>query len=415
MTGPDLGNDIQVVQLRADPLSDEITLGTITDDSHLELTLWTGSSWGTPNHVETSSSDLDCEPSMVDPRPGAVTWSWVYPASGSVGGIYSSPIIRSGRVYVGSDDSKLYCLNASTGSVIWTYTAISLIRSSPSAVYEDNKWTIYFAAPGYVYAVIDTGSSYQEKWKVLLSLSDIRGSPMVMDSLLYIGSLDDTLYCLRTSNGTKKWKTYLSGDIYSSTSVYNNTVYAGSYSDTLYALNGTDGTILRRYKTCGDLAAPAFLTWTTGLLCIGTYASATPGSDTMYVINSSNFTPYWKFADSGNLARVWTSCFSLDDQKLYFGSDNDNLYCMNLSTQTSLYKYNTGSDVLSSPLAWNAVVYFGSNSGGFYGLDDSAQKPRPKWPFFTNGTVISSPAISLTSNLVAVGSSDGHVYAFTLE
>ncbi len=416
VSGPDMGNDIQIVQLRADPNSAEIMLGTITDDWDVQLTLWTGSSWGTPLEVDTSAPFIQYEPYMLCYRPGAVTWSWIYPTSGSIGGIVSSPVIRNGRVYVGSDDAMLYCLDASDGSLIWTYPAGDAIRSSPAAAEESGSCVLYFGANnGYVYAVRDAGSSYEEKWTKNLGAL-IGSSPALWDTLLYIGSNDDSIHCLRMSDGSQKWATYLYADISSSPAVFNDVVYIGSRSDTLYALNHLDGTVLRTYRTCGDIVAPAFLTWETGRICIGSYVSATPGSDTMYVVNSSNFSTYWKFADSGNLARIYTSawCFPFTT-KVNFGTDNDCMYAIDMSDLSLIYKYNTGDDIRSSPLSWNGLTYFGSNNDAFYALDDLTHEPTPDWPFVTNGNVESSPAISVSGSIAVVGSSDGHVYAFGLE
>ena len=43
-------------------------------------------------------------------------------------------IAARGYVYVGSDDNKFYCLNASTGSFIWSYTTGDSVYSSPAIV-----------------------------------------------------------------------------------------------------------------------------------------------------------------------------------------------------------------------------------------------------------------------------------------
>ena len=51
-------------------------------------------------------------------------------SSGDV--IHSSPTVANGVVYVGSQDSKLYALNTSTGRILWTYTAGNVIDSSPT-------------------------------------------------------------------------------------------------------------------------------------------------------------------------------------------------------------------------------------------------------------------------------------------
>ena len=46
--------------------------------------------------------------------------------------IDSSPTIANGIVYIGSQDHKLYALDAATGSTLWTYTAGNVIDSSPT-------------------------------------------------------------------------------------------------------------------------------------------------------------------------------------------------------------------------------------------------------------------------------------------
>jgi outer membrane protein assembly factor BamB len=47
----------------------------------------------------------------------------------------SSPSIADGKVFIGGDDGKLYCLNSTTGQTIWSYLAGSTIRSSPIVAY----------------------------------------------------------------------------------------------------------------------------------------------------------------------------------------------------------------------------------------------------------------------------------------
>jgi outer membrane protein assembly factor BamB len=61
---------------------------------------------------------------------GAFKWS--YTANGNVA---SSPAIADGLVFVGSDDHKLYVLNASNGDVIWSYATGDMVVSSPAVAY----------------------------------------------------------------------------------------------------------------------------------------------------------------------------------------------------------------------------------------------------------------------------------------
>lgn len=342
---------------------------------------------------------------------------WIYPEYAAISSVVSSPVIRDGRVYIGSDEANLYCLDASDGSQIWTYTAGDRIRSSPAAAYESGYWVMYFGCDdGSLYAVRDLGSSPELKWSVQLQ-NPLTSSPALWNDLVFVGS-GDSLQCRFTSDGSTYWAQDLSGPVTSSPAVFwDNMVWIGSDSDYLYKFS-IDGTPLGSYPVCGDIVAPVWMAYWDGRVSIGSYASATPGDDTLYVIDNIMMSGS-KFHDDGNLARTYTSCFSLNDTTVYFGNDNNCVYCIDIgasgSAPTLIYKYDTGDDVHSSPLYWDGVVYFGSNSDRFYALDDQTQQPRANWPFVANGDIQSSPAISIPDSVVVVGSMDGHIYGFHME
>ena len=46
--------------------------------------------------------------------------------------VRSSPAVADGKVFVGSNDNKLYCLSASDGSLIWSYQTGGIVDSSPA-------------------------------------------------------------------------------------------------------------------------------------------------------------------------------------------------------------------------------------------------------------------------------------------
>jgi outer membrane protein assembly factor BamB len=47
-------------------------------------------------------------------------------------GVWSSPAIAGGLVYVGSCDDSVYALNANTGAIVWSYATGNAIFSSPA-------------------------------------------------------------------------------------------------------------------------------------------------------------------------------------------------------------------------------------------------------------------------------------------
>ncbi|MDQ3021340.1 MAG: PQQ-binding-like beta-propeller repeat protein [Bacteroidota bacterium] len=87
----------------------------------------------------------------------------------------------------------------------------------------------------------------------------------------------------------------------------------------------------------------------------------------------------WKFKTEG----IITSSAAINNDKIYFGSGDNNLYCLNLRTGSEIWSYKTGGEVFSSPLLFKGNVYFGSYDGNFYALDEDDGKVN--WIFTTAG------------------------------
>jgi outer membrane protein assembly factor BamB len=101
----------------------------------------------------------------------------------------SSPAFSEGTVYIGSNDHKVYALNASTGTPIWNYT---------------------------------TGN-------------DVSSAPAVAGGMVFVGSYDYNVYGLNASTGVRMWS-YETGDgVSSSPVVVNGTVFIGSEDGSFYA------------------------------------------------------------------------------------------------------------------------------------------------------------------------------------
>ncbi len=109
------------------------------------------------------------------PNTNEVLWS--YTAGGH---IVSSPAVVGGKLYVGSWDSKIYCLDASTGDFIWSFTTGNFVHSSPA----------------------------------------------VADGRVYFGSEDRKIYCLNALSGDFTWSYTTGSIVISSPAVADGKVYA---------------------------------------------------------------------------------------------------------------------------------------------------------------------------------------------
>jgi len=82
------------------------------------------------------------------------------------GAILSSPVIANGTLYIGSNDHKLYALDASTGNILWTVTTGDAVYSSPAIANEtvyvgsnDHKLYTLDASTGKVLWTVTTGDA----------------------------------------------------------------------------------------------------------------------------------------------------------------------------------------------------------------------------------------------------------------
>lgn len=135
----------------------------------------------------------------------------------------------------------------------------------------------------------------------------------------------------------------------------------------------------------------------------------------------------WKFP-TGN--RIVSSPV-MDDKKIYFGSDDGNVYAIDAGSGREIWRRTTRGPVPSTPAVADGAVYFTSYDGNFYALN--AQTGALKWKFATGGerrfeakglhgmqpknqTIADPFDIYLSSPVVAdgvvyFGSGDGYLYA----
>src|SRR6266511_1527156 len=119
--------------------------------------------------------------------------------------VISSPAIADGRVFVGSDDRKVYALDAATGAVLWTVSTGRMVRSGPA--YENGTVYVGTKTGATLYAINETSGAV--KWTSHPSYANSWSSPAVSGGVVYMGWDDNKLYAINASNGSTKWSTTL--------------------------------------------------------------------------------------------------------------------------------------------------------------------------------------------------------------
>jgi outer membrane protein assembly factor BamB len=175
-----------------------------------------------------------------DAGTGAVKWTV---STGRM--VRSGPAYDNGTVFVGSVDSKLYAIDASTGAIKWKRTTDGSISYHPTVT----NGTVYVGTKtgGTLYAIKETTGAV--KWTAHPSYANSWSSPAVAGGVVYMGWDDSKLYAFDAATGATKWSTTLGGMVRCAPSVANGVVYVGADNGRLYALNAVTGSILWSART----------------------------------------------------------------------------------------------------------------------------------------------------------------------
>jgi outer membrane protein assembly factor BamB len=305
--------------------------------------------------------------------------------------VLSSPAVSNDRVFVGSRDHALYCLNSSNGEMLWLYQTGNEVDSSP-AVYDGN---VYVGSDdGNLYCInIDTA---KPSWATKVG-GLVRSSPVVVDSRVYIGSGNHDFLCFNATYGTPIWTFPTPKRIVSSPAVSDGIVYFACDNFFVYALNASTGSEIWRRPTGSDINSPCIFN---GCLYIGSYEGY------VFSLNASTGDELWKYQTQDTVA----SSAAVAYECVFVGSEDGSVYCLNAANGHKIWQTPTGYWVWSSPAVADGNVYVGSEDYSIYCLN--ASTGTKQWNYPTANMVDSSPAV--VNGTLYIGSSDHHVYAFTM-
>ena len=120
-------------------------------------------------------------------------WSW-FDNDARPGGIWGTPAVVDGVVYVGTNGGRLSAVSAATGAELWTKRLPGPLWSSPTVV--DGVLLMGDCAGVlHAYDLQARGAEPPELWSVSLG-GCIEATPAVWDGRIYVGSRDGALYAL---------------------------------------------------------------------------------------------------------------------------------------------------------------------------------------------------------------------------
>ena len=97
----------------------------------------------------------------------------------------------------------------------------------------------------------------------------------------------------------------------------------------------------------------------------------------------------------------------VDQGRVFVASSNGNLYALDATTLTQIWKLPTGNKIWSTPAVDNGTVFVGSFDKKVYAVNEVTG--NKKWSFSTQGAIIATPVID--NGTVYIASFDRHIYA----
>ena len=342
----------------------------------------------------------------LDAKTGDVLWD-VQTKSGM---IFAGAYCKGNFIRGGPFDNTLYCFNATNGEIKWTF--------NPST--HDGYWCTGLAAAygivyglnkdGHLYALdVDTGNlvwEYKGPGPLFFP-----GNPIVVDRKVYATTGQAAAFNPDLGEYSKSEFSCL--DAYTGQVIWQMPVEAYPPREstaiaygTLYLIPGfVKEQQMDEYATYNQVWAIGTQPWPMW--------RHDPAHTAVGQSGPANLTLKWKFEASGAVV----SSPSIAEDMVYFGSQDQNVYCVDAENGAFIWKFNTTSRIASSPAVVDGKVYIGPDDGTIYCLD--AYNGSLLWSTYAGGYVEanfgaavnlrSSPTV--TGDRVYVGSLDENVYS----
>jgi outer membrane protein assembly factor BamB len=268
--------------------------------------------------------------------------------TGSYGDPTSEFTVHDGRIYVGTVDGNLLCIEITTGRIVW-HTRLSGAAHFKPLVYHENRTILAAVRSGTIYSLKEGNVLHKKKLD-----GTIRCSPALVDGILIAGT--DTDFCMGLDPGelAPQWRTSLESDIAAGPFPFGKTAVVATQKNLLYQLHAKTGKILFKTPIPAPVSAPPCSAGNSVL-----YLPLTNG--TMVKITENG-----KSLQKIQLSRSSLGQPFLFDGKLYTGDDFGHFYSFDLSTEKVKWSYSTPEPIASRACLFRNKIIISTKNGTFF-------------------------------------------------
>lgn len=308
--------------------------------------------------------------------------------------IESTAGVFRGKVYFGSLDENLYCLDAKTGQTVWVKKCGPI--KAPVAI---NHSTVYAGDINGLFHCCDATNG-NPKW-TFQTQGEISGGACFFNKLLLFGSQDEHLYCLDEA-GKEKWKFRMDGPFFGSCAIQEGKTFAAGCDSTLHVLDVLTGKEIHALDLGGQTGATASLSGDS--LYVGTMSNQVLG------INWKKPSVQWTYEPAKRAQPFFSSC-AIAHGLVVVGGRDKKIHAINQATGLVKWEFTTEGKVDGSPLILGNKVLAGSFDGNLYVLELATGKLTQKLDL--GGELAASPVFA--GNSIYIGNTKGVFYCLRAE
>lgn len=230
------------------------------------------------------------------------------------------------------------------------------------------------------------------------------GSPVVIDSTVFVANLRGELYGINARTGKRLGWVSVGEAIQGSPIIEGDVAYiaAANTKESLIAFDLLQGKVLWKQEF-GDIEVTPLLY--RGKLYFGNTAGF------FFCVDRLKGELDWKFKLPENTKRKGIrSTATAYDSVVIFGTEDGSMYALNAANGILRWSYNTGAPIFAAAAVNDGVVYCGNMDGNLYALN--ASNGAVVWKFNAGSSLYATPSFS--GNMLLIGTTGGKLFGLNL-
>lgn len=281
----------------------------------------------------------------LDRRTGKVVWKYRSQEDPKefADGFKAAPRVTHDAVYVGDEVGTLHAIDRKTGQGRWKFETGGEIAGCAAII---GKNILIPSHDAHLYCLDEQGKVV---WK-FETLDRVNCSPAIAGDVTFVAGCDEHLRVIDLKKGKELRDVHLESYLIASPAVVGDELYVGTHTGEVVAVNWKTGKFVWRYRAEREMEFHASAAVTREVVLVG-------GHDKLlHCIDRRTGRPRWTFPTR---AAIDSSPVVVDD-RVFFGSNDGNIYGVSIKTGKQVWKHNAGKDILAAPAIGEGCMVVGA-------------------------------------------------------